>query len=119
MRVMVFLGTVACTAAFAKMSINPNSVSLLPNQCFVLTAHFSEATASVRKINVTSDHPGVRVFASSDCSGVPTVTVSGSLRSFSFSILPDGAIAPGRYSVGVDSTTQERSESAKAKVSVP
>lgn len=119
MRAIFFLGTVVSTVAFAKMSINPSSISLLPNQCFVLTVHFSEATASVRKINVSSDHPGVRVFASSDCSGVPTVTVSGSLRSFSFSVLPDAAIASGKYSVVVDSTTQKRSESARAKVSVP
>lgn len=114
MRLLFVLITFA-SFSWAKVSINPSSADVLVNQCFVLSAHFSEAISSVRSLTVMADHPTVRVFASPDCSGGPSITVSGALRSHSFSVMPVEAARP-KVNIELEVAADGKSQTARAKI---
>lgn len=114
---MVVLSLLISAIGFAKVSLNPDSATVLPGQCFPFAAHFSAPTKNgeVRQINLSTEPSGLAVFASGDCSGGAASTISGSQVNFQFSALPAAGTVVGKK-FGVHLTVTDSGEAAHAKI---
>ncbi|MBI1861213.1 MAG: hypothetical protein HYR96_09880 [Deltaproteobacteria bacterium] len=84
---LVFL---VSATGWAKVTINPGTQNVVPGQCVSFRAHFSGPTegGKVREIALQTDQKALSLFASGDCSGSNSTTISGDKQDFNFSVQP-------------------------------